>query len=866
VLNGAALGLALIATATLAGEQSRLPRGVAPTHYQLHVSPSVANHTFAGEELVDIMVSQPTVALTLNAADLNVSHAKLDGADAKSLTLDEGAQTATFGFAEPIAKGLHKLAISYTGKIFQSAAGMFVVDYPAQTGNERMLLTQFEATDARRFAPMWDEPGIKATFTLSVDAPKGQTAFSNMPPVSVATHGDGSTTTTFGQTPKMSTYLLFMGVGNVERHATMVGKTEIGVITRKGAGHQADYALASAARILKYYNDYFGTPYPLPKLDMIAAPGSSQFFGAMENWGAILYFERAILTDTTISSESDKQDVFNVVAHEMAHQWFGDLVTMQWWDDLWLNEGFASWMATKVSDDLNPEWQVDAQGVASGRQAAFALDARSSTHPIIRHILTVDQIASAFDAITYEKGEAVIRMIEGAATPDKFRDGIRAYIAKHQYGNTVTDQLWDALEKSSGRPIKDIAHCFTLQSGVPLIKLTGSVCVDGKQQVTLSQARFGLDEASKAPLTWQVPVAIQTVTIRNVAGTTTHIISGAGPQKVAMDVCGAVMVDPMQKGYSRTLYDAASNAALAQRFSSLPLTAQLGLICDSRALVDSGDLPADRYLALLSAIPTDAGPLLWKTVTGQLAGYDDIFDLAPMQAAYRAKVLKMIRPQWARLGLHPVPGEPSADALLREELIGVMARLGDRQAIADIREAMRRGFINPASLPGAIRRPVLSAYAYAIDADGWDDLHKRAKDEKDPLAKQDYYGALGGAHDRSLAQKALDLSLSDDVAVPLRPLLIRAVSRNHPAMAFDFAAAHAEKVNACLEESNRAGFIVSLPGGASDLVVAERVRAYAKRTLPESSRLPAETVIAGIKISARLRTDLMPSFAAWAQK
>lgn len=860
LLNGAALGLIMSAAAAHAGEQGRLPTGVTPTHYTLHVNPNAAKLSFSGSESVDILVTKPTTTLTLNAADLVISNVKLDGMTAKSVTIDAPAQTATFTFAKPVAAGAHKLSLTYTGKIYQSAAGLFALDYPTKAGNERMLLTQFEAPDARRFAPMWDEPGIKATFTLSVDAPKGQTAFSNMPQTALAKHADGSTTTTFNQTPKMSSYLLFMGVGNVERHTMMSGKTEIGVITRKGAGNQADYALASAARILKYYNNYFGTPYPLPKMDMIAAPGTSQFFSAMENWGAILYFERAVLIDPKISSESDKQGVFGVVAHEMAHQWFGDLVTMKWWDDLWLNEGFASWMATKVTNDLEPEWQADAQNVAGGRQAAFNLDARSSTHPIIRHILTVDEIASAFDTITYQKGEAVIRMIEGAATPDKFRDGIRAYMAKYKYSNTETDQLWTELEKSSGRPIKDIAHSFTLQGGVPLINVTSSTCVNGKQQVTLSQTRYGLDEKSKAPLTWQVPVTVQ-----NVGGTTSTLVSGPTPQTVSLATCGPILLDPEQTGYYRTVYDAASNTALAQRFASLPLTAQLGVINDSRALINSGDQPADRYLTLLSAVPGDAKPQLWSTVAGQLAGYDSIFDEAKMQPAYRAKVLSMIRPQWARLGLKPVAGEPSADSLLREQMIGTIAQFGDAQAIADIRKAMLAGFADPASLPGSVRRAVLGAYASSIDAAGWDDLHARAKAEKNPLLKQDYYSALGAAQDVALAQKALDLALTDEVPVPLRPLIIRVVSGKHPTMAFDYAVAHADAVNALLEESSRAGFIVNLAGSSSDQALADKVKAYAERALPANSRLPATTVVAGIAIRARLRTDLLPAFTAWSQ-
>jgi aminopeptidase N len=860
LLNGAALGVVMSATAAHAGEQGRLPTGVTPTHYTLHVNPNATKLSFSGTETVDLIVSKATTTMTLNAADLAITNVKLDGMAAKAVTIDAAAQTATFTFAKPVTTGAHKLSLAYTGKIYQSAAGLFALDYPTKAGNERMLLTQFEAPDARRFAPMWDEPGIKATFTLSVDAPKGQTAFSNMPQTALAKHADGSTTTTFNQTPKMSSYLLFMGVGNVERHTMMSGKTEIGVITRKGAGNQADYALASAARILKYYNNYFGTPYPLPKMDMIAAPGTSQFFGAMENWGAILYFERVLLVDPKISSESDRQDVFGVVAHEMAHQWFGDLVTMKWWDDLWLNEGFASWMATKVTNDLEPEWQADAQNVAGGRQAAFNLDGRSSTHPIIRHILTVDEISSAFDTITYQKGEAVIRMVEGAATPDKFRDGIRAYMAKYKYSNTETDQLWTELEKSSGRPIKDIAHSFTLQGGVPLINVLSQTCDHDQQTVTLSQTRYGLDEKSKAPQTWQVPV-----TIMNREGTATGVISGSAPQTISMHGCSTFIVDPSQTGYYRTKYNDVANNGVAQAFPTLPLTTQLGIINDSRALLNSGDEPAAHYLALLSAVPRDAKPQLWSTVAGQLTGYDSIFDDAKMQPAFRAKVLGIIRPQWARLGLKPIAGEPSADSLLREQMIGTMAELGDTQAIADIRKAMLQGFADPASLPGSVRRAVLGAYALSIDAAGWDDLHARAKAEKNPLLKQDYYGALGAAQDLGLAQKALDLALTDEVPVPLRPLIIRSVSRNHPALAFDYAVAHADAINALLEESTRAGFIVGLAGNSSDLALADKVKAYAERALPASSRLPATTTVAGIAIRARLRTDLLPAFTTWSQ-
>ena len=337
-------------------------------------------------------------------------------------------------------------------------------------------------------------------------------------PAVVTAAPDGTQLYSFRQSPVMSSYLLFLGMGDMERKTVMVGKTEIGVITRSGVSDQGDYALASAKRLLTYYNDYFGQPYPLPKLDMIAGPGSSQFFGAMENWGAIFYFEPELLFDKKRATESDKQRIFTVVAHEMAHQWFGDLVTMSWWDDLWLNEGFASWMENKSSADLNPDWFARDSAVAFDREGALAIDATAATHPIIRHVETVDQIGEAFDSITYQKGQAVIGMIESTIGPDAFRAGIRSYMAKYRYGNTQTDQLWAELEKASGKPVAAFAHDFTLQGGVPLITVTNAVCRNGDTLVTLDQGRFGLDAASKAPQQWQVPLRIASI-----GGPVTHV-------------------------------------------------------------------------------------------------------------------------------------------------------------------------------------------------------------------------------------------------------------------------------------------------------------------------------------------------------
>src|SRR5436190_15454347 len=388
-----------------------LPTTVRPDRYDIHIRPDPAKLTFSGVAKIELTILRPTDRIVLNAADLKLGKASLSGvAAAPKLMLDDKAQTAAFVFAAPLQPGKRTLTIDYTGQIFEQASGLFALDYDAKDGKERALFTQFENSDARRFAPMWDEPGVKAVFALSVDAPDGQMAVSNMPVAETRAMGDGRQFVRFADSPKMSSYLLFFGLGEFERIHQMVGKTDVGVIVRKGDAEKGKFALDAAVKLLPYYNDYFDTPYPLPKLDLVAGPGRSQFFSAMENWGAIFYFDYAILLDAN-STEADKQNVFVTIAHEMAHQWFGDLVTMAWWDELWLNEGFASWMENKATDHFHPEWNIwlSTQG---GQQQAMRLDARAGTHPVITHIPDVFAASNAFDGITYEKGQAVIRMLE----------------------------------------------------------------------------------------------------------------------------------------------------------------------------------------------------------------------------------------------------------------------------------------------------------------------------------------------------------------------------------------------------------------------------------------------------------------------
>ncbi|MFT9100061.1 MAG: M1 family metallopeptidase, partial [Zymomonas mobilis subsp. pomaceae] len=850
--------LPALATSAFAQSEGRLPEGTKPLHYEISVAPNAKDLNFTGRETITVDVQNPEQQITLNSADLTINGIKLDG-QTVNWKLEPAAQQLLINAPNNgISVGQHQLVIDYRGKINQSAAGLFAVDYQDSAGPQRMLVTQFEPADARHFAPMWDQPDAKATFTMAVTAPSDELAFSNMPVVATEKNGKDLITTRFAETPKMSSYLLFLGVGKLDRKTVKVGNTEVGIITRRGAADQGDYALNAASQILNYYNDYFGTPFPLPKMDMIAVPGTSQFFSAMENWGAIMYFDRAVLFDPKRSPDSAHQYIFNVVAHEMAHQWFGDLVTMNWWDDLWLNEGFASWMAAKVTGDLNPNWNIPAQTVAYTRQAALAVDAKSTTHPIIQHIATVDEIDQAFDTITYSKGQAVIGMIEAAIGPDRFRDGLRHYMATYKYTNTTTDNLWGALSQASAQDVKRFADSFTLQGGVPLIRSSEPTIAGGITRINLSQDRFALDPASHTPRDWFVPVAMSAAGQEKPAATFT--ISGPSYQSVHATIDTLPILNPGQFGYYRTLYAPQHFKALSDRLLTLPLSDQIGFVSDSMALASGNYQSLDRHLALLGQITPDADPLLWNVVLQQLDGFDKRLDRTTLQPAYRSRAIALLKPQLNRVGWAVTQGESTSTGELREDVIPLLGRLGDKDTIVEARRYLSNGLD---TIPPSIREAVLNVVGYNADKDMWDKLHDMARSEKDPNGKFQLYTALATARNDELARRTLDLALSDEANVPTRAALISAVARNHPDLAFNWAVDHGDKVNELIEETARARFIVNLAITGDNPSLAASVNAYAQKYLPERSRQTAQRVSNQILYNNVQRTLLTPALQRW---
>jgi aminopeptidase N len=839
---------------------SQLPRNARPIHYAISVVPDAANLRFTGSVVIDVEVVQPTDSIMLNAAALEFQSVNLTDKTSKNVegrsSMDADKQTATFKFPSVLSAGNYRLAINYTGTINRHATGLFALDYDSAEGRKRALFTQFEAPDARRFIPCWDEPNYRASFDLRVTVPAGQDAIGNMPQSSRTPKPDGSSEVVFATTPSMSSYLLFLSVGEFDRITTTVAGTEIGIVAKKGDGEKGRWALDSSALVLPYYNDYFGAPYPLPKLDNVAGPGSSQFFGAMENWGAIFSFESILLNDPAITSEERRQSIFKVAAHEMAHQWFGDLVTMAWWNDLWLNEGFATWMSGKATNGIHPEWNPLLERIGR-RDTAMLSDSLSSTHPIVQNITTVEQISQAFDSITYSKGAAIIVMLEDYVGEDVWRQGVRDYIATYRLKNTVTDNLWNAVEKAAGKPVTAIAHDFTLQPGVPLIRVEAAECVDGNTKVTLQQEEFSRDNPKKTPLRWRVPVIASTV-----GGAEVRTLVTDGTASLTVPGCDALLVNSGQTGYYRTLYLSPQLERLKSVFEKLTFADQIGLLADNWGLGLAGYESAATAFELIEKIPADATDELWSRATRVLSEAHEAYEgdargqeqLARYASAKLSPVLK-------RLTWNAIAGEKPNDAVLRAEVIGALGKFGDAELVAEANRRYLSG--DPSAVSGPLRTTILEIVAQHADAATWERLLSQAREEKKPLVRNALYKLLGGVRDEALARRALDLSLTDEPGPTNSSQIISAVSDFHPDLVFGFAIQHREKIEGLVDVSSRSRFLPRLPRLSGDPATIQKLEDYARQFMTPQSRKPVDITISTIRDRIRVRETRLPDITQW---
>ena len=845
----------------------RLPKTVVPQNYAIELTPDPKELTVSGTEVIDIEVREPTARLVLNAVNMTLADASVDDKAHPEISLDAASETATLTLREPLAAGAHRLRIVFAGKISSFARGLYYADYPTAHGTKRMISSHLEPSDARRIFPCWDEPAFKATFTLTATVPQNSLAVGNMPVVREEAISSAQKRVSFAPTPKMSSYLFVFTTGELERITANADGVTVGVVTTIGKSEQGRFALENAVKLLGFYNDYFGINYPLPKLDLIAVPGG--FGGAMENWGGITFFESRLLFDPATSADGARRGIFSILAHEMAHQWFGDLVTMGWWDNLWLNEGFASWMQERAAEHFYPQWKTWLNGYGQ-KQFAMALDARRTSHPIQQKVNDESEAMTAFDGITYNKGQAFIRMLENYLGEEAFRDGLRRYMAAHAFGNATTADLWQALEAATGKPVASIAVSFTEQDGVPLV-IAETRC-DGKtQRLTLQQERFAIvparssagngGEAGLPARRWQLPVMAGPVG----AGQRYNLLLD-GSADVAAGHCGEpIKVNLGDIGYYRAEYGPQDRAALMKALTAMTPEDRVNFLADSWALVQAGRADAPSYLALISKIAPGDQRAVWDQVINVLAHLNRLARDRSERPALQAYARASLRPEFDRLGWDGTGAPDDDDALLRASLIRALGDFGDGDVIAEAKRRFDLFRQEPNSLAPALRDPVMHLVGISAERPTYEALLSLARKATATNERLRYYFAAASARDPVLARETLALTLTEELPNTIVGGVISTVASagEQPELAWDFVQKHYDALLAKLGPSFRDSSIANLMTNFSDGAHAAELLQFAPAQASSGGKVMTARAVETIAIAADLKSRALPAAEAW---
>ena len=767
-----------------ASEAVVLPETARPSKYRIKLQPDLSNFTFSGEQTVDLQVLEATSTIVLNSIGLEIStatlHANGTTLTSRSVSKDEENETATLDFGETIQPGEARLEMVFNGKLNDKLMGFYRSEYTSQGGETRYLATtQFEPTDARRAFPCWDEPAKKATFEVTLVFSDEYQAISNTPAIEEAVPGPGLKSIRFAETPIMSTYLLAFVVGNltsVEQRAD--GGTMVGVWTTPGKENQAGFALDTSVKLLGYFNDYFGIPYPLAKLDHIAIPDFAA--GAMENWGAVTYRETALLVDPDNSSAGTRQRVAEVIAHEMAHMWFGDLVTMAWWDDLWLNESFASWMGNKAVDWLFPEWEMWTQFVNMDTNRALSLDGLKNSHPIEQEVKNPAEVSQLFDAISYSKGASVIRMLENFLGEETFRKGLNRYLSSHMYDNARTEDLWSALETESGQPVTSIMNSWVKQMGYPVLQVE-SERGSGQTRISVTQERFVYDSllGDNEPATevWRVPISAS-------QGGQESGVTVMDGRQAQLDIPGEnegwLKVNPLQTGFFRVNYSADDWQRLVPAIESLELhaTDRLGVQNDAYALSRAGLLPVTQFLDLAKAYKNENDASVWSDLASNLRDIEQLISDEAVHPAYQRFARELFGPAARTIGWDPEANEGHLDALLRSTVLGQAGSYLDLDVTAQATERFQKYLEDRESLRPDLRGVVFALAAQSGGKDVYDQLWQLGDETDLAEEKIRLLMSLSRFQQPELLSAALNDSLSDKVRSQDSITLVASVAAN----------------------------------------------------------------------------------------
>jgi aminopeptidase N len=848
----------------------RLPTTVVPTHYTLKLTPDLKTATFSGVETIDVNIKQPVHSITLNAAQIEFQSVVVYPNGPKqtaTVSLDPEKEQATFTFPKELAAGSATLSIHYTGILNDELRGFYL-----SKGDHRdYAVTQFEPTDARRAFPCFDEPAFKAAFDISLVVNKGDTAISNGPIVSdTPGPGAGKHTLVFAATPRMSTYLVAFLVGDFQCAAGEQDGVSIRVCATPDKVALTPYALGVAKYMLHYYDGYFGIHYPLKKLDLIAIPDFEA--GAMENFGAITYRETALLLDPKTASLSEKENVAIDIAHEMSHQWFGDLVTMNWWDNLWLNEGFATWMENKAVALMHPEWDIPQQ-VAADENNTLNYDALPTTHAIRAKADTPAEINQMFDAISYDKAGEVLGMVENYLGPETFRKGVHAYLMAHEYSNATAQDFWNAQTAVSHKPVDKIMDSLVAQPGVPILTFgtpaNGSVSVD--------QKRFFLDPGIKPnpAQKWTLPVCFKTGAPGDRSSSTGWKTDSGGqdcelltPSKTSLKVPAAKLffANAGAKGYYRSAYPPSVYAGLVAHVESgLTPSERIGLTGDEWARVRADKATVGDYLDLVAALKADPNAEVIANAMGALTAIDERIAATPDEkAALAAWIRRTFSPVYAAL---PAPsGSDSPNTReLRAHLFGLLGYYGkDPAVLAQARRVAEKYIDNPVSVDPTLAQTALAIAARNGDAALFDELQKVYETSTNPEFQEGALRLLAEFENPALAERALNYDVSgkvrnQDAAIQFAIALEIPAERG---IAWQFIQTHWDRVRAQLT-TEMGSILVGSSGGFCTAEARDQVQSfYSTHPVPASS-MALKHAVEQIDGCIELRSSQEPNLKQW---
>ena len=770
----------------------RLPEVARPANYKLTITPDLEKATFEGDETISIRVTKATSQVTLNAADIDFHDVTIvsGGAMQKAkVTREKEKEMVVLSVEKPLAEGPATVHITYSGILNSEMRGLYL---GKDDQGRKYAATQFESTDARRAFPSFDEPDYKATFDISAVVDKGHVAISNQKVLSDTPGPGDKHTVRFATTAKMSSYLAALVVGNFEYIEGEADGIPIRVYATSGKKDTGKFALQVASDVLRYYDKYFGIKYPYGKLDLVGLPDFSA--GAMENTGCITFREVLLQVDEKQGSVDLKKTVASVIAHEMAHQWFGDLVTMKWWDDVWLNEGFATWMSSKPIEAFKPEWNFALDDV-SNTGGTLNVDSLASTRPIHQAAETPAQILELFDGIAYGKAASVLRMLETYLGEETFRAGVNAYLQKHQYANATAEDFWDAQAKTSKKPVDKIMPTWVKQAGVPIINVKAQ-CSGNSTSVTLTQQRYYVDRAKFAEPSdqvWQVPLCMKGSS--SISAAPKCQLLTKKEETVTLPGCSNwVLANAGATGYYRTGYSADAVRALAtDAETKLNPAERIAVQADIWASVRIGREPVGDYLAFAQGLQSDRNRAVLEDVLGRLNYIGQYLVSENDRDSYRGWLRQFLAPAMKDVGWEPKAGETDEQRTLRSRLfnsLGYDAR--DPETLAQARKIADQAMADPASVDHQLAGGVFPLAAINGDAEFYDKLMAGLKSTK---SQEEYYGyffTLSQFGDQKLLQRTLDFAISPDVRSQDALQLVTSVLGN-PAgqqLAWDFIRSH----------------------------------------------------------------------------